>query len=240
MRTPISGDMFIDQVLTGRTDFTELVLESGFELNRHERWGALQTFLEGRPADAPAYDFSGSQWSDVKARGWHMPHSVWTGAELGGADLVECNFDLSDFSGASIKKANLGRAKFTGAQFTGAHLESSNLEEAKLEGANFWKARLANVIFVKCLLRDSLICEADCQGTDFTDADLTAANLWGSRFGESQWNRALLWKTQLKGVLELDLCHGLTRARFRKTRLGKKERESILKAFDRFAFDLVD
>lgn len=236
MRENLSGETFIELLLSGHTNFSQKILERGFELSGDPRYPEIIKYLEERPVEAAPYDFTGSQWHDLKARGLHMPASLWVDSDLDGSDLVESNFDLADFSNASVKRANLGRCRFTGGNFTGAHLERSNLEEAKLEGANFWKANLSHVIFVKSVLVDGLICEANCHGADFTDADLTQANLWGSGLSEARLVRAFFHKTQLRGAKDLEQSLGLFRGRYRKTRLGVREREIILQSFDKHAF----
>lgn len=239
MTDVLSGESFIDRILGGQFDFKGVVLEKSFDLSGHPRYQELQEYLR-RSTDSATFDFSGGRLVDLKARGWQVPGSRWVGAALDGCDLSEAHLELADLSQATLKRANLGRCALTGATCIEANLENANLEEARLEGVNFWKARLRQAIFHKAQLRDALICEADLSGADFSSCDLTKGNLWGSALEGASFSNALLRETQIKGVRELEKVIGLSRARFRKCRMGKAERDHILQAMDRFAFAIED
>jgi len=239
MADVVSGESLLDRLLGGQCDFKGIVLERAFDLSGHPRFAELQERLR-RSADSGALDFSGARLTDLKARGWQVPGSIWVGAQLDGCDFSEAQFDLADLSRASLCRANLGRCALTGATCVEINLESSNLEEAKLDGVNFWKGRLRNAIFHKAQLRDALLCEADLSGADFSACDLTKGNLWGASLEGASFARALLRETQIKGVRELDKALGLSRARYRKCRMGRAERDHIVRAMDRLAFHVEE
>ncbi|MCL5424010.1 MAG: pentapeptide repeat-containing protein [Candidatus Marsarchaeota archaeon] len=72
------------------------------------------------------YNSGKRDFSDINARGVHIPN-----ADLKGADFKYANFEGTDLSGANFKYANL-----SGADFKRANLRDANLSGAKVRGEN--------------------------------------------------------------------------------------------------------
>jgi len=82
--------------------------------------------------------------------------AVKSGANLGGANLVDANLGGANLLGANLGDANLGGANLKDANLRGASLWDANLRGANLRGANLGGANLGG-------------------------ANLKGASLWGAR-----------------------------------------------------------
>jgi uncharacterized protein YjbI with pentapeptide repeats len=96
--------------------------------------------------------------SKARFTGAILTEAVLTGAVLSEADLSEANLTGADLRSADLGGARLYRANLTGAKLGGAKLGGASLWRAVLYGANLTGADLSR---------------ASCEGTDFSDVDLS-------------------------------------------------------------------
>jgi pentapeptide repeat protein len=106
---------------------------------------------------------------------------------LSGADLSETSLRRGYFAKAKLENTRFIGADLTRADFNGARLAGADLSRAYLEGANLIGADLSRAALVNCDLRLAVA----------VDANLSDADLTGSRvYGISAWNVCLEGTTQ--------------------------------------------
>jgi uncharacterized protein YjbI with pentapeptide repeats len=141
-------------------------------------------------------------------------------ADLEGADLSAADLTKAAFFGAKLKGATLDRARLDGAIFEGADLSDASLAEARGDRIVFASARLCKVlaraahfthaISVKGDLTDAdfrgstlhgcsffmakaqriLLAGADIYGTNFSDSDVSNADVQEARADRTTWRMA--------------------------------------------------
>ena len=101
------------------------------------------------------------------------------------------NFTNADFTGSDIKHALLEWSIFTAATFVGA-----NIKQCGVEGAIFFKADLRNVT------ADGIRCGLSYgQGTNFNEANLGNASLYGSDLTQATFLKANFTAANLKEAI---------------------------------------
>jgi len=114
------------------------------------------------------------------------------GCDLSEADLSGAELDSADLSGAILIDANLSAARLCDAKLAGADLSFANLKEAVLQRANLAGANLSDANLQAARLNGANLTGADLSHavlveTDFTDAVITAARV----YGVAAWNVGL-------------------------------------------------
>jgi uncharacterized protein YjbI with pentapeptide repeats len=140
-----------------------------------------------------------------------------------GGDLQYADFSCTNFEeGISLQNANLHRANFSEsslgdvAVFTRSNLDSADFHSAKmwsghffgssLRHANFSKIRIENApIFSQADLSSAKFVEAVfpaaiCYKTNFSNADLSYANMWWADLQQANLSQAKLQRTILKAA----------------------------------------
>lgn len=130
-------------------------------------------------------DFSYANLSCADLSNAELPFSILSGANLSGvklsrADLTKVIALKSDFSGTDLSYANLSYANFSKSNFTGAYLSQTNATETNFTGIKFYEGKLYKTKLNKAILRDVDFSFTSIIDSDFSGADITGANLFGT------------------------------------------------------------
>ncbi len=106
----------------------------------------------------------------------------FTGADLSGKSLLNCNF-----GGANLTNADLHDADLRGATFSGATVEHADLSGARLDGASFFTTDLVGANLAGAAVSRTNLKAANVQGVDFGSSALT-----GIRSGDLVGSPAVL------------------------------------------------
>lgn len=111
--------------------------------------------------------------------GHHDLHDLdLTGVNLKGVSLVGSNL-----AGCTLTRANLSYADLTNADLTGAEVSQASFHEATMPGSSLINLSGRAVDFSRAVLVGSKLMNiARLTQSDFSQAVLSRANLWGSRF----------------------------------------------------------
>jgi uncharacterized protein YjbI with pentapeptide repeats len=152
------------------------------------------------------------------------------GADLTNADIAESTLTFADLSGAILRHAKLREADLTSARLTSADLSHADLRRTKLISANLRHATMhaallsqeINVaVLSKAQLQGAVITQTELYGVAFDGANLTDADLTGSKLGwfaGVSFERAKLISADLSRA-RLQNCN-LKDAGFRGTKLA--------------------
>ena len=142
------------------------------------------------------------------------------GANLQGANLIECHLDRAilweiDLTEANLRdvhleSAGLSKACLDSAALTLAHLERATLGEANLESAVCSGAHMENAQFGLANLRSAKLYDANLSGAnlfgaDLTEASLLNANLSGAILKDAKLNSANLKNADLTDTIGLTI-----------------------------------
>ena len=118
--------------------------------------------------------------------------SIFVGAILKGAYLVEANLEGANLVGANMAEANLERSILIGADLRMASLKWANLEGVNLERANLEGANLVGVDLERANLDGANLCGANVNRANFLCATLVGANINGANLKNVNLARAIL------------------------------------------------
>ncbi len=143
------------------------------------------------------------------------------GEALNGRRFENCSFKNCSFSEASFRDVSLLDCKFDGcdlsnAQFTGARLRDSSFQDSKLVGVNWTTgSALSGISFQKCVLNLSVFQNLDlrkwivvncvAREADFSDTNLSEANLQGTDFFGARFSNTKLEKADLRNAVNYDI-----------------------------------
>jgi uncharacterized protein YjbI with pentapeptide repeats len=109
--------------------------------------------------------------------------TVFSEANLAGANLTDANLTAANLTGANLWNANL----------TGTNLRSANLTGAELLSANLTGGDLIGVQLRSVQLNDAHLDNAVLAGADLAGADLTGANLDGANLTDVVYDHRTRW-----------------------------------------------
>jgi len=142
----MEGKEFVRQALSGKIDFSQIILEEGFNLSGYEGFDELQKYLKKQNFIENPFVINHSQLKGVKAIGIYLPYVKGHVTDLEGAYLEKANLREAKLEGADLREAKL----------EGADLRGAYLREAKLEGADLKAVKnLKNVLN----LEEAIFCE---------------------------------------------------------------------------------
>ncbi|MEK6928341.1 MAG: pentapeptide repeat-containing protein [Nanoarchaeota archaeon] len=160
--TKLKGKEFVKKVLSGETDFSNIILEESFDLNSHESFDDLTKYLKEQKLKDSCLNLSGSSFRYLKAKNLYLPSVI----------AKHTNFYGSTFSGANLNKADLERA-----DLREANLYEANLRYADLRYANLRSADLGYANLIRANLEKANLVRANLHG-----ANLERVNLYGAKF----------------------------------------------------------
>ncbi len=141
-------------------------------------------------ADFSSLDLSAADFSGANLSGANFSRALLYGANLSGADLNGANLNDAELCGANLSRVNLNGADLVNANLSGTNLNDASLRYANLSGGNFRYANLSG---------------ADFRHANLSEADLNCTLLSRANFSDANLSRALLFFTNLREVLNLEL-----------------------------------
>lgn len=144
-------------------------------------------------------------WHNVKGeqayfRGATLHGSMFTGANLDGADFESTKAVGVGFSGANLSGANFYYAKADNANFQEANIEGLRFPKGSAKGATFQGAHGQHANFLKTNLTEAIFTHANLIKANFKDADLTKAKLAGSTLTHANFDGANLDMADLEAA----------------------------------------
>ena len=105
-------------------------------------------------------------------------------------DLTRVNFEAAMLGGATLNNTNL----------SGVNLERVNFTDGSLVGSDLTGARITDADLIGTDLTDAILLEIESSNVLFNFANLTRANLSGSRFTNASFHKAKLTHTNFTGA----------------------------------------
>jgi len=105
-------------------------------------------------------------------------------------DLTRVNFEAALLGGATLNHTNL----------SGVNLERVNFTDGSLVGSDLTGARITDADLIGTDLTDAILLEIESSNVLFNFANLTRANLSGSRFTNASFHKAKLTHTNFTGA----------------------------------------
>jgi uncharacterized protein YjbI with pentapeptide repeats len=96
-----------------------------------------------------------------------------SGINLSNAVLSEVNLNGAELNNANLYQAELFYANLQNCDLTGANMQGAKLHEANLNGANLYQANLYRADFIGTRLDGTVLTNAVCLTTAFSDVDLS-------------------------------------------------------------------
>ncbi|NJN75166.1 MAG: pentapeptide repeat-containing protein [Synechococcaceae cyanobacterium RL_1_2] len=108
---------------------------------------------------------------------------------LGGANLEQAKFIVSNLSGSNFTGANLFRAKLNVARLSSANFQKATLNQATLNVANL----------IQCNLQEAEVKDAEILYAEFIRAQLSDSDLRGSIFNGSDLRESIFRRAKMQG-----------------------------------------
>jgi uncharacterized protein YjbI with pentapeptide repeats len=143
----MKGEEFVQKILSGERDFSNIELENNFDLSSHDGFDDLQSYLKSADLEEKPIMVQNSKFRQLDADGIFMPY-------------------------LKANNANFKHATFMGANFENAQLKNADLRYAKLAQVN-----MKNSYLVNADLRQADLYLSSLIGTILTGVDLAGASL---------------------------------------------------------------
>lgn len=226
----ISGNEFVEKILSGERDFQNLRLEPGFNLSMHESYKDLNIRQKFVSVKTNPYLISGSSFLFLNAE-LDWSYAIGKNTSFYGANLNKSDFRHSILQGSDFTHTNLEHSNFYR-----ANLRHSRFDYSNLQNASFNYASLNGVSFQSSYLRDANLGNAKLKYVNFKDANLTFASLMNADLDCAHFNNTNLSLTTLENAKNLDKVSNLNWALYHFTRVsieGKKIIEQKLKEYSK-------
>jgi uncharacterized protein YjbI with pentapeptide repeats len=171
-------------------------------------------------------NLTGADFSNADLRGSNLGEAVLEGARLVGTNLTDsfmrrARLRGADFTSANLTQVHLRRGHISDAVFTNATLTNANLSNSWILNTNFRGANMQRISTTYSNLGGSFICDSDLREahleycsfheaclvnsdlrlTNFTESDLSGANMAKALLGDT-----VFADTELSSTKGLDAC----------------------------------
>jgi len=157
--TFMKGEEFVQKVISGERDFSNIELEQDFNLCGHEKFEEMQKYLKNINLKETPVIIENSSFRRLDADELYLPFLKANNASFKHAALMGANLKGSQFENTNFRYARLAKA----------NMMDSNLKNADLQLANLNLASLINTILT----------EADFSGADLQYTNMQKANMKG-------------------------------------------------------------
>jgi len=169
--TFMKGEEFVQKILSGERDFSNIELEQDFNLCGYEGFDELQSYLKDADLEEKPLIVENSKFRQLDADGIYLPFLKANNASFKHAAFMEANLKGSQFENTNFRYARLAKA----------NMMDSNLKNADLQLADLNLASLINTV-----LSEANFSGADLQYTNMQKADMKGIkNLGLARFVET-------------------------------------------------------
>jgi len=167
----MKGEEFVQKILSGERDFSNIELEQDFNLCGYEKFEEMQKHLKNTNLKENPVIIENSSFRRLDADKLYLPFLKANNASFKHAAFMEANLKGSQFENTNFRYARLAKA----------NMMDSNLKNADLQLADLNLASLINTV-----LSEADFSGADLQYTNMQKADMKGIkNLGLARFVET-------------------------------------------------------
>jgi len=167
----MKGQEFVQTILSGERDFSNIELEQDFDLSGYEGFDELQAYLKDASLEEKPLIVENSKFRQLDADGIYLPFLKADNA----------NFKHGTFMGANFENAQFKNADFRYAKLAQVNMKNANLENADLRQADLYLSSL-----IATVLAGVDLSGASLQYTNMQAADVKGIkNLGLARFVET-------------------------------------------------------
>ena len=157
--TFMKGEEFVQKILSGERDFSNIELEQDFNLCGYEKFEEMQKHLKNTNLKENPVIIENSSFRRLDADKLYLPFLKANNASFKHAAFMEANLKGSQFENTNFRYARLAKA----------NMMDSNLKNADLQLADLNLASLINTV----------LSEADFSGADLQFANMQKADIKG-------------------------------------------------------------
>ena len=169
--TFMKGEEFVQKILSGERDFSNIELKQDFNLCGYEKFEEMQNYLENTNLEENPVILENSSFRRLDADELYLP-------------FLKAN--NASFKHAALMGANLKGSQFENANFRYARLAKANMMDSNLKNADLKLADLNLTSLMNTTLTEADFSGADLQYTNMQKADLKGIkNLGLARFVET-------------------------------------------------------
>lgn len=151
----MKGPEFVQKVISGERDFSNIELEQDFDLSGYEGFDELQAYLRDADLEEKPLIVENSKFRQLDADGVYLPFLKANNA----------NFKHGTFMGANFENAQFKNVDFRYAKLAQVNMRNSNLENSDLRQADLYLSSLISTVLT---------------GVDFSGASLQYTNMQAS------------------------------------------------------------
>jgi uncharacterized protein YjbI with pentapeptide repeats len=148
----MKGREFVQKVLSGERDFSNIELEQDFDLSGYEAFDELQTYLKDADLEEKPLIVENSKFRQLDADGLYLPFIKANNANFKHGTFMAANFENGQFKNTDFRYAKLAQVS----------MKNSNLENSDLRQADLYLSSLIGTILT---------------GADFSGASLQFTNM---------------------------------------------------------------
>ena len=138
-RKQLSGEEFIERLLSGERDFSKTSIRAGTHLDRIDGYAEMLTYLRNEallPNILYPFDLSNSLWHYITAPELFLPFINATSFRAPESNLQGINFAYSNLNFARFKGTYLAGAKFKGASLYKTNFRDADVTDTDTSGTN--------------------------------------------------------------------------------------------------------
>jgi len=132
--TFMKGEEFVQKILSGERDFSNIELEHDFDLSGHEGFDDLQSYLKNANLEEKPIMVQNSKFRQLDADGIHLPFLKANSANFKHATFMGANFENAQFKNADLRYAKLAQANMKNSYLVNADLRQADLYLSSLIG----------------------------------------------------------------------------------------------------------
>lgn len=148
----MKGREFVQKVLSGERDFSNIELEQDFDLSGCEAFDELQAYLKDADLEEKPLIVENSKFRQLDADGLYLPFIKANNANFKHGTFMAANFENGQFENTDFRYARLAQAS----------MKNSNLQNSDLRQADLYLSSLVGTILT---------------GADFSGASLQFTNM---------------------------------------------------------------
>jgi len=155
----MKGEEFVQKVISGERDFSNIELEQDFDLSGYEGFDELQTYLRHADLEERPLIVENSKFRQLDADGLYLPFLKANNANFKHGTFMGANFENSQFKDVDFRYAKLAQV----------NMRNSNLENSDLRQADLYLSSLIGTV----------LAGVDLSGASLQYTNMQASNVKG-------------------------------------------------------------